>query len=449
VNRDFKRQSDLPKIKSNIRKSNDQQGRSSFHFPLTNQDLNSSNSSLKASRRKLKVKKAAISSTSQPFYEPGLSKDYQRTATMSSSRELASRKRRHKPTQQGPAIWLLAMVRLLIFGVGIAAIGGTALSIVVPQGYRFSKSQATNLQSSTNTALQASTNTAPSTPTTVQSTEVAGLKLTQEMTALKPQITSLLAQNPELNLGLFLADLDTGAYLDIKGATPISTASMIKVPILVAFFQDVDAGKIRLNEQLTMRKDLITSESGTMQYQPPGTKFTALETAQQMIVISDNTATNMLIDRLGGIIALNQRFRSWGLTQTFLKNRLPDLGGTNVSTPRDLSNLLITISQGQLISLKSRDRMLAIMRETMTDTLLPQGLQKGATISHKTGDIGSAVGDVGLIDMPNGKRYVATAIVKRPYNDPHAQELIRQISKVTYQYLNKPPAKAKITNTET
>ncbi|NJM77207.1 MAG: serine hydrolase, partial [Acaryochloridaceae cyanobacterium RU_4_10] len=77
-----------------------------------------------------------------------------------------------------------------------------------------------------------------------------------------------------------------------------------------------------------------------------------------------------------------------------------------------------------------------------TDTLLPQGLGKGATIAHKTGDIGSVVGDAGLIEIPNGQRYVATVMVKRPHNDPRAQELIRQISRVTYQALSQPIPKA-------
>ncbi|WP_052128189.1 serine hydrolase [Neosynechococcus sphagnicola] len=187
-----------------------------------------------------------------------------------------------------------------------------------------------------------------------------------------------------------------------------------------------------------MRKDLVVSESGTMQYQPVGTKFTALETATNMIVISDNTATNMLIDRLGGAQQLNQRFLNWGLSHTQIHHFLPDLAGTNVTTPHDLANLMALISQGKLVSMKSRDRLLSIMRQTVTNTLLPQGLGAGATIAHKTGDIGAMVGDVGLIDMPNGKRYVAVAMVKRPFNDPRAQELIRQTSRVAYRYLLKP-----------
>jgi beta-lactamase class A len=238
--------------------------------------------------------------------------------------------------------------------------------------------------------------------------------------------------------GVFFVDLDTGGYLDLNGSSTFSAASTIKFPILVAFFQDVDAGKIRLDEKLTIKQELIGGGSGDMQYKPIGTKFTALETATKMIVISDNTATNMLIARLGGATALNQRFLSWGLTTTEIRNLLPDLAGTNTTTPRDLAQLMALVNQGELMSLRSHDRLLDIMRRTRTVTLLPRGLGEGATIAHKTGDIGSMVGDVGLVDMPNGKRYIAVAMVKRPHNDSRAQELIRQISRAAYQQFNKP-----------
>jgi beta-lactamase class A len=173
-----------------------------------------------------------------------------------------------------------------------------------------------------------------------------------------------------------------------------------------------------------------------MQFSAPGTKYSTLDVATNMIVTSDNTATNMIIRRLGGMEKLNQRFKQWGLQQTTIRNRLPDLTGTNTVTPKELTTLLTAVSQGQLISMASRDRALAIMRLTETDTLLPSAMGAGATISHKTGDIKSMVGDTGVIDMPSGKRYVVTTLMKRPDNDSRAQDLIRQIAGTIYQYLD-------------
>ncbi|PPS40906.1 serine hydrolase [Chroococcidiopsis sp. TS-821] len=319
---------------------------------------------------------------------------------------------------------LLYASRIVILGVGVAAIAGTVLSALDPTN----RIKAEDPQSSV----------AQEEVKEVAFVPGSALQMTQEMSSLKTTVEQLAAKQKNLLPGVFFLDLDTGAYLEINGNSTFASASTIKVPILVAFFQDVDAGKIRLDERLTLKKELVGGGSGDMQYKPLGTQFTALETATKMITISDNTATNLLIERMGGAAALNQRFLSWGLPATQIRNLLPDLEGTNTTSPRDLAHLMALVDDGKLMSLRSRDRLLDIMRRTVTNTLLPRGLGEGARIAHKTGDIGSLVGDVGLVDMPNGKRYIAVAMVKRPHNDGRAQELIRQISRAAYQELSKP-----------
>jgi beta-lactamase class A len=321
---------------------------------------------------------------------------------------------------------LVYIIRLLILGIGIGAIAGTLLSALNP-----STQASVKRQDTAKTQVQQS----PS-----PGSRSTGLPLTQEISPLKSKIQTLVAQNPTLQAGVFLADLDTGAYLDQDASSTFASASTIKFPILVAFFQDVDAGKLRLDELLTMKPEMIADGSGDLQYKQPGTQYTALEVVTKMITISDNTATNMLIARLGGIEVLNQRFRSWGLTTTVLRNRLPDVAGTNSTSPKELANLMFLVHQGQLVSLGSRDRMLDIMQRTETNTLLPKGLGVGATIAHKTGNIGSLIADVGLVDIPTGKRYIVAVMVKRPYNDAKAEELIRQISRTVYDYFNQPRA---------
>jgi beta-lactamase class A len=161
-----------------------------------------------------------------------------------------------------------------------------------------------------------------------------------------------------------------------------------------------------------------------------------MEIVTKMITISDNTATNMLIARLGGKESLNQRFRTWGLTTTVIRNPLPDLEGTNTTSPRELGNLMAMLNQGNLVSMRSRDLMLDIMRRTQRDNLLPSGLGTEAEAYHKTGDIATMLADAGLIDVPTGKRYVAAVMVKRPNNDPRAEKLISSISKVAYQHFS-------------
>lgn len=332
-----------------------------------------------------------------------------------------------------PVSPLVYGTRLIILGVGIGALVGTLLSALDPARRLPASAQAAKSPEAAKVEVQ-------SKQSQLASWQVANpdsaLKLNQEISALKSQVQDLVKQNPKLQPGVFLLDLDTGAYLDTEGSSTFPAASTIKLSILVALFQDVDAGKVRLDEQLTLNPELIGSGSGELQYKKPGTKFSALEVATKMIAISDNTATNMLIARLGGAAALNQRFASWGLTRTTINNPLPDLEGTNTTSPKELATLMAMIYQGDVVSMRSRAIMLEILQKTVTNSMLPKGLGKGATIAHKTGDIGSLVGDVGLISTPTGKRYIASVMVKRPHNDVRAQELIRQISRTTYQYFS-------------
>ncbi len=328
-----------------------------------------------------------------------------------------SRKTRLKPM----ARTMLYALRLLIVGIGIGAIVGTVLSVLDPAN------QMTTTETSPEKSQQAQIQAVP-TPT-----PAAVLSLSQEMTSLKTNLQSLASANPNLTPGVFVVDLDNGSYVDINASASFPAASTIKVPILLAFFQDVDAGKIRLDEMLTMEKEMMVGGSGDMRNKPAGTQFKALEVANKMMTISDNTATNMLIARMGGIEALNQRFRSWGLNTTVIRNQLPDLDGTNTTSPKELGNLMAMVNQGNLISMTSRDRILEIMRNTVRNQLLPTGLGQGATIAHKTGDIGSMLADAGLVDLPTGKRYIVAVMVKRPNNDLSAEKLIGSISKATYQ----------------
>jgi beta-lactamase class A len=224
--------------------------------------------------------------------------------------------------------------------------------------------------------------------------------------------------------------------VDLGGADVVAAASTIKLPLLIAFFQDVDQGKVQLDQPIVMRKELIATEAGEMQYQPVGSKFSAIKTVTEMITVSDNTASNMTIDLLGGMESLNQRFKSWGLTGTMIRNPLPDVAGTNTTSARDMAQMLSQLSDGKLVSSKSRDRIFDILRRVHYNTLLPKGLGEGATIAHKTGTIGTMLADVGLIDTATGQRYVAAVLVKRPKDDERADELIQQISRLGYQAFN-------------
>jgi len=236
----------------------------------------------------------------------------------------------------------------------------------------------------------------------------------------------------KLTPGIFAIDPKSGAYVDHNGSREFPAASMIKVPVLVALFSAIDRGEVDSKAILTMRQDLVGGGSGHLQWRPVGTKLPLSQVSELMIIISDNTATNMIIDLLGGKDVCNKKFASWGLKKTNINNWLPDLEGTNKTSPYDLVYLLARVDRGEILSPASRARMLAIMERTKTRTLLPQGLGPGAKIAHKTGDIGSMVGDTGIITAANGGKYIVAVQVQRPHNDRRANELVRKLSGITY-----------------
>ncbi len=331
--------------------------------------------------------------------------------------------KKNRPPRSGKVQAMVYALRLLILSVGVGVLAGTLLSVWDPA----SRPVANNSQ-------QMVMATPSPTPDALSQLTTRG----SEIQVLKTAIQALAFKTPQLAPGVFVLDLNTNAYLDLGGSTIFAAASTIKLPVLIAFFQDVDAGKLKLEEMLTLSQTAIAKESGDLQYQPVGTQISALETAVRMITVSDNTATNMLIERLGGKESLTARFKSWGLSATVLNNLLADVEGTNTTTAKEMAWLLAQINQGNLVSMVSRDRILDIMRQTQSTGLLPNGLGPEAKIAHKTGTLSALLADVGVVDLPNGKRYAIAVLVKRPPQDEAATELIRQISKVTYDYFTQP-----------
>jgi beta-lactamase class A len=259
----------------------------------------------------------------------------------------------------------------------------------------------------------------------------------KELTPLKAELQSLMKEYSFLSSGVFVMDVETGNYVNLDGDRVFPAASTIKLPILMAFFEAVDAGKIQLDDILTVRRDLIARGSGTLQYSR-GKELTALETATKMIVISDNTATNMLIEQLGGKDYLNGRFRAWGLENTYIRTRLGDFKGTNKSTSADLVKVSALIAKHQILSADSRSKALDILNATENRKLLAAGIGTGANIAHKTGDIGFAIGDAGIVERPDGKLYLIGVFVRRPYKDIRGRQFVQKVSRLTYEYLNQP-----------
>jgi beta-lactamase class A len=256
--------------------------------------------------------------------------------------------------------------------------------------------------------------------------------------SLKESMDNLAAEiskaetDPKLHAGVFAVEPESGRYIDMQGRRPYSAASMIKLPVLVVMLEALDAKKVDLKQVLAITEDLKGTGSGILQWRPVGSKISLNDCARLMITISDNTATNMIIHLLGGQAACNDEFAHLGLLSTRINNWLPDLSGTNTTSPYDLTLLLAKVDTGQVLSPSSRAWLFDTLEHNRIRTLLPMGIPRSAKIADKTGDIGTLVGDAGIITAANGKRYIVAVAVERPFNDRQANALIRTISKKVY-----------------
>ena len=153
-------------------------------------------------------------------------------------------------------------------------------------------------------------------------------------------------------------------------------ASSIKTPILLASLELVDSGDLQWNEPLTLTKELIGGGAGWMASKPVGSRFPTFEVATEMIRVSDNSATNLLIERVGGQAAINARFQALGLPATEVNNWLPDLDGTNTTS----AAISVAPSRWWTMvkpSAPGADLFREVMSTSVTDTLLPTGLLQG------------------------------------------------------------------------
>ena len=266
----------------------------------------------------------------------------------------------------------------------------------------------------------------------------------RELTAVSQRWAQLAAAQKGLSAAGYLLVLDDGRYAELNPDRPLPAASSIKTPILLVALDRYDQGRLRWDEPLPLTKETRGGGAGWMASKPLGTPFPLHEAATEMIRVSDNSATNLLIKRLGGKEALNATFQGLGLGATVLRNWLPDLEGTNTSSARDLARAIALVDTGEKLGPRARDLFREILGTSRTNTLLPAGLLKGFNkeaadpdsellplgikVYNKTGDIGIAYADAALIQLPNGQRAVAAFMVKGPFNDPRSGDLIRAMA---------------------
>lgn len=196
-------------------------------------------------------------------------------------------------------------------------------------------------------------------------------------------------------VGYTVHNLDTGERFERRGDETFSTASLIKVPVLVTVYDLVEKGLLGLDDPLTVLKLDKVAGSGMLQYLRDNTTVTVHDAAWLMITLSDNTATNLLLDRII-IRRVWDTMEKLGLPHTkvhsksFLRNSSVAMDssvkyGLGVTTPNEMSRLFALLADGRVVSPRADSTMLDIMAHNQDGGKL-QRYVDGLDVPHKTGD---------------------------------------------------------------
>ena len=217
-------------------------------------------------------------------------------------------------------------------------------------------------------------------------------------------------------IALDVLDLNTGYHAGFNAGRSMPAASTIKLPVMVEVFNQLQAGRFDLNRRVTLHASDRDYGSGVLCDARVGSSYAVSTLLEKMIVISDNTATNMLI-RLVGRPNINREMAELGLAQTHLAGyvRTDDwaIRRTLRTSAGDLVRLLSMMARGELVDTWSSKEMISILEADTINTLLPAPLPDDVAIAHKTGSFFDTLNDAGIVyagDAPYVIAVMTTAL---------------------------------------
>jgi beta-lactamase class A len=264
-----------------------------------------------------------------------------------------------------------------------------------------------------------------------------------------------ITTNVNATWGIYIKSLDTSEELAINADRQMDTMSVIKIPLMAEVFQQIKDGKFALTDKYTLTKEDILPGTGVMRSLDPGDTFTVKDLLTLMIIVSDNTATDVLYRMVGGPEAVTRRMQALGLKQTvapaparawfdalaasrdraqFHRDARHPYG---LSTPREIGQLLEMMEKGSLVDKPSSDLMLQMMRGQLYRTRIPRYLS-GFRIPHKTGDFLPYIGnDVGVLEGAgqSGQRIVVSIFTANHFgSEERLEEAIGRVAEQVANY---------------
>jgi beta-lactamase class A len=235
-------------------------------------------------------------------------------------------------------------------------------------------------------------------------------------------------------VGLAARHLGTGETLDWNAGERFSTASLIKAPVHAAVLRRARAGQFSLGDEVEVREADHAGGSGVLAELSPGLRCTVSDLCTLMIVVSDNTATNMLIDLCGGVAAVNEDFAALGFPGFRLNKKIgmppPPLAAPRRPLPRqpapaspqvplataaltDCREFMARLHAGEIIDEQASARLVTVLRYQQHQALFPRAYLSvaspfeppgpaGPGLAHKTGYVSGTRTDAGLLLLPDG-----------------------------------------------
>lgn len=263
---------------------------------------------------------------------------------------------------------------------------------------------------------------------------------TEQMGKVERKIFPLIQQLPG-GIGIAAKDLDTQESFLYHEDRLFPAASIIKLPILVECLRRTERNEISLLQIVTLKEEEKVGGAGVLLDLHEGLPLTVKDLCTLMIVISDNTATNMIIDLLR-IERIAQTMREIGMMSSRLERKLmiaPHLPTPNFTTPYEVMILLEKLWNGSLLSRDSTRLALDILSRQQFREKIPRFLPSGARVAHKTGELEGVRHDCGLLfkapedgGEPSRPPVLLCVMTEEQVDVNHADETIGRIARAVY-----------------
>jgi beta-lactamase class A len=241
-------------------------------------------------------------------------------------------------------------------------------------------------------------------------------------------------------LGVAILDLSDGRKLQSHADDVFPQASSIKVAILAELYHQAQTGKLKLADLYTVQAADLVPDSYIMGGLTPGvTRVTLRDLATMMVAVSDNSATNVLIERVG-MENVNGLMDSLGLTHTRLRRKMMDLkaaseGRENVSTPAEMATLLADLYRGKVLNRELTDDFFKVL-STPKQSFIPRDLPEGLKIANKPGELEGVRNDSGVLFVEN-RPYVICVMTTYLRRERDGEEAIARISAAAYRMFDR------------